>query len=393
MSPPATRRSTRIGASAPDHQEEGILAVVDVPRGVANRKSRTKKASPKKTGAAHSKLRTKTTSSTSTAATPIVLAGDAPHPAITCGVEISVPPDEFSLARKSPPERLLNRSAEYDAVSATVPPHHETIAAASSTAAYREQYGSSPYHHPGESGDDLSTLDKEGGGGSVGEEYGEDGEDGDDSGRYFSPVDIDDDDYVDIDSESEDDMRSSFPRDTNSNARRTLIVGGPAPRDTTGLTASEKAAIEREDKVIRKKWTDAQRWRRLKKNTIGSPPRNFMGHCGDTLRPLEEVEKYRLCVGQMFPDKNIFWMRIAEEALLRGITVRAVRSEYTHLTVCGSRFHAEVTFREGLGWTCKVAVCRDGDDTSNIPASSRHDNTNAPLKTPLYYKWVVPIIR
>ena len=86
-------------------------------------------------------------------------------------------------------------------------------------------------------------------------------------------------------------------------------------------------------------------------------------------------------------------MRIAEEALLRGITVHAIRSEYTHLTVCGQSFHAEGTYREGLGWTCKVAVCRDGDDTSIIPDRSRHDNTNAPLKTPLYYKWVVPIIR
>jgi hypothetical protein len=118
-----------------------------------------------------------------------------------------------------------------------------------------------------------------------------------------------------------------------------------------------------------------------------------MGHCGDTLRPLVEVEKYRLCVGQMFPDKNIFWMRIAEEALLHGITVHAIRSEYTHLTVCGQSFHAEGTYREGLGWTCKVAVCCDGDDTSIIPDRSRHDNTNVPLKTPLYYEWVILIIR
>jgi hypothetical protein len=78
------------------------------------------------------------------------------------------------------------------------------------------------------------------------------------------------------------------------------------------MTASQKDAIEREDRIIRKKWTDSQRWQRLKKNKVGSPPRNKMGHGGDTLRPLVEVEKYRLCEGQMFPDKNIFWMRIAE---------------------------------------------------------------------------------
>ena len=97
-----------------------------------------------------------------------------------------------------------------------------------------------------------------------------------------------------------------------------------------------------------------------------------MGHGGDTLRPLVEVEKYRLCEGQMFPDKNTFWMRIAEEALLRNINIQSVRSEYTVLVVCGPSFHCEGTFREGHGWTCKVAVCREGDDTSSIPDRTKN---------------------
>ncbi len=86
-----------------------------------------------------------------------------------------------------------------------------------------------------------------------------------------------------------------------------------------------------------------------------------MGHVGDTLRTLVEVEKYCLCEGQMFPDKNTFWMRIAEEALLQNINIQSVHSEYTVLVVCGPSFHCEGTFREGRRWTCKVAVCRKGD--------------------------------
>ncbi len=84
-------------------------------------------------------------------------------------------------------------------------------------------------------------------------------------------------------------------------------------------------------------------------------------------------------------------MRIVEEALLRNINVRAVRSEYTVLTVCGPSFHCEGTFREALGWKCKVAVCHEGNDTSNIPDRTTYDNMYKPLHTPLYYKLVIPI--
>ncbi len=115
------------------------------------------------------------------------------------------------------------------------------------------------------------------------------------------------------------------------------------------------------------------------------------GHGGDSLHPLVEVEKYRLCEGQMFPDKNTIWMRIAEEALLRNIHVQAVRSELTVLVVFGPSFHCEGTFREGHGWTCKVAVCREGDDTSSIPDRTKYDNMKKSTHTPLYYKRVAPI--
>ena len=106
-----------------------------------------------------------------------------------------------------------------------------------------------------------------------------------------------------------------------------------------------------------------------------------------------DVEANRLSVGHMFPIKQIFWLRIAEEALLQGINVRSVRSDYTNLIVTGPSFYVSGQFREGLGWKCAVAVCREGDDTSHIPPNAPQDYMSQALKTPLTYQWVVPIIR
>jgi hypothetical protein len=100
----------------------------------------------------------------------------------------------------------------------------------------------------------------------------------------LSPMDIDDDDYVDINSESEDENRTSFPK--NKNSMRKRVVGSTQAKDTTGMIDSQKTAVERKDKILWKKWTNAQRWERLKKNKVGSPPQNKMGHVGDTLRTL-----------------------------------------------------------------------------------------------------------
>ena len=48
-------------------------------------------------------------------------------------------------------------------------------------------------------------------------------------------TDIDDDDYVDIDTDSEDKARTSVPK--NKKPPMNLIIGGPQPTDTTGMTA------------------------------------------------------------------------------------------------------------------------------------------------------------
>jgi hypothetical protein len=201
-------------------------------------------------------------------------------------------------------------------------------AAASSTAAYRDKYG-----------DDGSGVDG----------CGSDNDDvidllDDDPDLYLTPpnTDIDDDDYVDIDSDSEDEARTSFPK--NKKLSKNLIIGGPQPTDTTGMSAVDAKLTKEADQTLRKQWSDKIRLQRLKENKVGSPPRASLGIIDENLRVMVDVEANRLSVGHMFPIKHIFWLRIAEEALLRGINVRSVRSDYTNLIVTGPSFYVSGRF-------------------------------------------------
>ena len=143
----------------------------------------------------------------------------------------------------------------------------------------------------------------------------------DDPDLYLTPpnTDIDDDDYVDIDSDSEDEARTSFPK--NKKPSKNLIIGGPQPTDTTGMSAVDAKLTKEADRTLRKQWSDKIRLQRLKENKVGSPPRASLGNINENLRVMVDVEANRLSVGHMFPIKDIFWLRIAEEALLRGINV------------------------------------------------------------------------
>ena len=37
-------------------------------------------------------------------------------------------------------------------------------------------------------------------------------------------------------------------------------------------------------------------------------------------------------------------------------------------------------------------MCREGDDAIKIPSRTKYNNMTKSMNTPLYYKWVVPII-
>ncbi len=215
----------------------------------------------------------------------------------------------------------------------------EGEAVAASTAAYKTRYGSRKYRPNSDDksesessgteslGNDSrnekdSVEDDEGAGDYMGGESDDSKLYGiDDVGSILPPVDIDDKDYVDIDidSESEDGMRSLFPREKNPS--KNLVIGGPQPQSTEGMTAAEAKLTREEGKRKRKQWTDLERNKRMKMNAVGSPPCHRLGCDSDLLRMMVEVENDHLRKGHMFSTKDIFWMRIGEEALLRNIHV------------------------------------------------------------------------
>ena len=202
-------------------------------------------------------------------------------------------------------------------------------AAASSTAAYRDKYGDDGSGADGFGSDNDDVIDLL---------------DDHDPDLYLTPpnTDIDDDDYVDIDSDSEDEARTSFPK--NKKLSKNLIIGGPQPTDTTGMSAVDAKLTKEANQTLRKQWSDKIRLQRLKENKVGSPPCASLGNINENLRVMVDVEANRLSVGHMFPIKQIFWLRIAEEALLRGINVRSVRSDYTNLIVTGPSFYVSGRF-------------------------------------------------
>lgn len=112
--------------------------------------------------------------------------------------------------------------------------------------------------------------------GSPDSEHQEDLYDGDSDHDYSSPsgnedAEDDDDDFVDIDLPSEDEMRSSFPK--NNKPPWNFLIGGPQTTDTTGMTEEQAKKTREADCKRRKKWADAQQNERIKGNPVGSLPR------------------------------------------------------------------------------------------------------------------------
>ena len=164
----------------------------------------------------------------------------------------SANPPGDTIARKDPPEKIVHNPAM--AVMAPDDQSKEcaavsdgTVAAAPNTAMYRAKYGSAHYrpgdnedeesseeYHTGdiesleglgsmhpwnnepedEGGDERHDPEGEGGDESQHEPEGE-GDESPSLGFLSSHEDIDDDDYVDIDDDAEDEMRSSFPKNSN----------------------------------------------------------------------------------------------------------------------------------------------------------------------------------
>ncbi len=113
------------------------------------------------------------------------------------------------------------------------------------------------------------------------------------------------------------------------------LIGGPQKTDTTGMTEEQARKTREADRKKQKKWTDAVQNQRIKANPIGSPSRANRGITTDTLHTMTDVEAHRLSNRHMFPTKDIFWIRIAEEAILRNISMQSLRSDHMQMKVIG----------------------------------------------------------
>lgn len=190
--------------------------------------------------------------------------------------------------------------------------------------------------------------------------------------------------------DSEDETRTSFPKDTD---RR--YISGPQKPDVSFMTESEGAAVLRAYTKKRKAHTDKERLHRAKLvKSKTNTSKLFTGPSCDQLRTMKVVENNRLNENHTFKVKETFYLRIAEEANLRCIKMKVVRSDDMNLIVAGLDFYVNGTYIEKVGWKVHVAICREGDDILKIPPKDKIDpDDKVSARTPFRSKWFAPIIQ
>lgn len=88
----------------------------------------------------------------------------------------------------------------------------------------------------------------------------------------------------------------------------------------------------------------------------------YSGDNTPTLRTRDLVLASRLEAGHNIVDKEYLKIRVAEEAMLRGIDVRWKTSTNSRMVVVGDRFLVSANLNEKEGWIVKEANIRSGDD-------------------------------
>ena len=114
-------------------------------------------------------------------------------------------------------------------------------------------------------------------------------------GLYYS----EDEAYLFNDIESEDDTRTSFPKDTNPK-----FIDGPQKPDVSSMSASEGAAVLKVWSKSRKAHTDKERLKRVKLvKSNNSSFKLLTGHLSETVRTMVVVEGNCLDEGHTFKNK------------------------------------------------------------------------------------------
>ena len=232
--------------------------------------------------------------------------------------------------RKSPPE--LNATPV-----ATKSPTN-SVAAAASTLIYQKNYGDSNSGTSGGNGgktselyDNVLEVNSSSSEDSEDNECNANGSKEDDSSFHLEESESDaascakvpqglvysDDEAYLFEVESEDETRTSFPKDL---VTKNIIPGGPTKPDVRNMSDDAAKNVLKAYSKARKAYTDKQRFARAKAvNTVSNLLSGYSGHNIEHLRTMTDVESYRLEEGHHFATKEIFYLRIAEEANLRRI--------------------------------------------------------------------------
>lgn len=115
----------------------------------------------------------------------------------------------------------------------------------------------------------------------------EEEDDTDDSDSDFSAAAgfefSDDEDVLDLHVDSDDDFRTSFPK---NKLKKNMILGGPQPPDPTGLAEDEYEKLLSKFRKERKRYTDKKRNESAKRtNAAEGKPGHYTGCCNKQLNP------------------------------------------------------------------------------------------------------------
>jgi hypothetical protein len=107
---------------------------------------------------------------------------------------------------------------------------------------------------------------------------------------------------------------------------------------------------------------------------------------------MEYVERHHLEKGHTFQLKELLQIRIAEEANLRLIKVKTIRSDSMNLIVAGRDIYMSTTYSVQYGWQVTKACCRFGDDFTIIPQNHMVMEDKG-LRLPFKSKWVGHVLQ
>jgi hypothetical protein len=172
-------------------------------------------------------------------------------------------------------------------------------------------------------------------------------------------------------------------------------MGGPQP---PGPNSTEEERKIYEGK--RKAFTDANRRKLL--SALSSVDMDVLpqkialkDHTGDQIphiRLMTVVENCPLLACHTFAEKDTVMIRIGEEANLRNIRVKVLKSCQMQYEVAGNSFYAKASNLMFQGWTIHSLCCRDNDDTLIIPTRAMYLSKKA-LRSPFTGQWLGHIFR